>query len=395
MRINRLISISLLAVTLLLAFVAMRAPASAIPDPGLLSAEASSATSIIALADTLESQPTSDVSEVSEPTAEPIVEPDLPAATEEEEFEVPIEEALPEVTPTPSVEPTPTPRPAGTPPRVGIQVGHLNSHELPEELARLRSSTGARAGGYTEAEVNHEIAKRVAALLEAQGFIVDLIPATVPVQYDADAFVAIHADGSSSTAAHGYKIATPWRASRASEHLLDSIRAEYAAATNMPWDDAITVNMRGYYAFNYRRHQHAVGRTTPAVIVETGFLTNPSDRALLTQRPDVVAAGIANGIVRYFNERDPNDGAALLPPEFRTQRPISPDGVDVRTAPRDNAPLLVHADADQRFNPLSERDGWYQVFVRVGETRTTGWVRADQLTSTNDPTPTPPPSTDS
>ena len=26
--------------------------------------------------------------------------------------------------------------------------------------------------------------------------------------------------------------------------------------------------MRGYYAFNFRRHEHAVARTTPAVIVE-------------------------------------------------------------------------------------------------------------------------------
>ena len=62
--------------------------------------------------------------------------------------------------------------------------------------------------------------------------------------------------------------------------------------------------MRGYYAFNYRRYAHSVAKTTPAAIVEMGFLTNPDDRTLLTQSPDLVAIGIANGIIRYLNERD-------------------------------------------------------------------------------------------
>jgi N-acetylmuramoyl-L-alanine amidase len=297
--------------------------------------------------------------------------------------------------PTPSVESTPTPRPAGAAPRVGLQAGHWKSKELPDELARLRTSTGAIAAGYTEAEVNLDVASRVAKLLEQRGIIVDILPATVPVDYDADVFVTIHADGSHSPGVRGFKLSTAWRASRASQQLHDVLRQEYAAATSMPWDDGVTFNMRGYYAFNYRRHEHAVKKTTPAVIVEMGFLTSAADRGLMIGRPDLVAAGIANGILRYLEERDPNDGAALLPPEFRSQRPISPDGVDVRSAPRDDAPVLLRAEADRRFNPLQERDGWYQIFVRVGERRLTGWVRKDQLMATNDPTPTPLPSTDS
>ncbi len=278
--------------------------------------------------------------------------------------------------------------------RVGIQVGHWKSSELPDELARLRSSSGAFAGGYHEADVNLEIAKRVVALLESRGLAVDLLPATIPPGYDADAFVAIHADGSSSGNSRGFKLATPWRTSRASQMLLDLLTTEYSNATGLPQDGAITFNMRGYYAFNNRRREHAIAKTTPAVIIEMGFLTSAADRAVIIGQPDNVAIGIANGIIRYLNERDPNDGAALLPPDFKTQRPISTNGLDVRSTPRDNAQVLRHVDSDGRLFVFQERDGWYQGFVRGGS-RILGWFRKDQVTETNDPLPTPPPLTDS
>ena len=297
-------------------------------------------------------------------------------------------------TATPTVIPSPTPRAPGTPPRVGLQAGHWKSKELPDELARLRTSSGANAGGFTEAEVNLAVAKRVAALLESRGMQVDLLPATVPPSYDADAFVSIHADGSASASSSGFKLATPWRTSRASQQLLDSLSEEYAAATGLPQDQGVTVNMRGYYAFNYRRHTHAIARTTPAVILEMGFLTSAADRAIMIGQADRVAVGIANGIVRYLNARDPNDGAALLPPEYRTQRPRSPDGVDVYAAPSESARVLKHVDADGRIFIFGERDGWYQGVVR-GDFRVVGWVRKDQLAETNDPPPTPPPDSDS
>lgn len=302
--------------------------------------------------------------------------------------------ATPAASPTPSVQPTPTPRPAGTPLRVGIQAGHWLSSELPDELARLRGSSGAFAAGYAEADVNLSIARRVARLLESDGIVVDLLPATIPLSYDADAFVALHADGSPSPAARGFKLATPWRTSRASQHLLDALTTEYATVTGMPQDGAITFNMRGYYAFSYQRHRHAIAKTTPAVIVEMGFLTNSTDRALLIDQPDKLAIGIANGIVRYLNERDPRDGAALIPPTFAVQRPSAEAGVDLRAAPRENAAVVLHVPANGRLVPFQERDGWYQVFVRGGQ-RVTGWVPKDALVRTNDALPAPPSSADS
>ena len=346
-------------------------------------------------------QPPTAAAEVAEAAARATDTPALPSATTKPlatrvpptDTALPTATAIP-ATATPSAIPTPSPRPAGTPARVGIQVGHWKSKELPEELARLRSSSGAFAGGYAEADVNLNVANRVVKLLESRGLLVDLIPATVPASYDADVFVAIHADGSSSTNSRGFKLATPWRTSRASQHLLDSMVEEYATATGMPQDGAVTFNMRGYYAFNYRRHTHAIARTTPAVIVEMGFLTNAADRAMMIDQADRVAVGIANGIVRYLNERDPSDGAALLPPEYKTQRPIAAEGVDVLAAPRENANVLAHIGPDGRLFIFQERDGWYQVVVRGGG-RITGWVRRDQVAESNDPLPTPLPSTDS
>lgn len=296
-------------------------------------------------------------------------------------------------TATPDVFPTPTPRPQGMQPRVGIQVGHWKSNELPEELARLRSSSGAFVRGLSEIELNLDIARRVEALLLARGVAVDLLPATVPPGYDADAFIAIHADGATKATSRGFKIATPWRTSRASQHLRDALDAEYAGATGLPRDAAITFNMRGYYAFSFRRHTHAVARTTPAVILEMGFITSPTDRAFMTRNADTVAAGIGAGVLRYLRERDPNDGAALLPPDFKLHRPAT-DGVAVRAGPSENARVLRRFGPDERMVIFEERNGWYNGFIR-GEWRTMGWVRAADLMPTDDVLPTPPPATDS
>lgn len=321
------------------------------------------------------------------PAAQSIEPPDIAA------FQVPAT-LTPTPIPTATPFPTPTPRPEGTPPRVGIQVGHLRSNELPDELARLRTSSGAFAGGISEVQVNEDVANRVAALLRARGIVVDVLPATVPPGYDADAFVALHADGSPSTRSRGFKLATPWRTSQAGADLMEALRLEYGAATRLLEDGAITVNMRGYYAFAWTRHTHAITRTTPAVILEMGFLTNPTDREFMTRRADVVVAGVANGIIRYLNQRDPKNGAALLPPSFRLHRPIGPEGVRVRAAPSDKARVIFTTKPDARIAIFREKDGWYECVVR-GEWRVIGWVCKDQVTETNDPTPTPPPPSDS
>jgi N-acetylmuramoyl-L-alanine amidase len=191
--------------------------------------------------------------------------------------------------------------PAG-PKRVGIQIGHWFVGQLPEELRRL--SAGASSGGWNEWELNLLIGREVARQLEEAGVEVDLLPATIPIRYRAHAFVAIHADGDTSGRLNGYKLARPGFSSipDADDELVRTMYREYGTATGMVRDSDAHISRRMvyYYAFNTRRYSHAIDVGTPAVIVETGFLTNGSDRAFLTSRPDMAARGITNGILRFL-----------------------------------------------------------------------------------------------
>jgi N-acetylmuramoyl-L-alanine amidase len=193
--------------------------------------------------------------------------------------------------------------PAG-PKRVGLQAGHWMVNDVPFELRRL--SPGASAGGWDEWEVNLLLARRTAPILEAAGVQVDVLPTTIPQRYRAHVFVSIHADGDTSGRLNGYKIARPGFSSvpEADDELVRTLYREYGAATGMARDlDAhISRRMTFYYAFNTRRYQHAIDIGTPAAIIETGFLTNPSDRAFLTGQPDLAARGIANGILRFLEQ---------------------------------------------------------------------------------------------
>ncbi len=194
--------------------------------------------------------------------------------------------------------PTGAPRPY----HVAIQSGHYKENELPTDLARLSGDTGTAGGGRTEVDLNFDVSNRVAKLLRDQGIVVDVLPATVPTGYTADAFVAIHADGNASSAPRGFKISTRWSSLVAVQDvkLVETLTDVYGAATGLPQDDAITRNMRGYYAYSSRRGDYRTSAYTPAAIVEMGYMTNSADQAVLFNQTDRVAAGIANGIIAYL-----------------------------------------------------------------------------------------------
>ncbi len=188
------------------------------------------------------------------------------------------------------------------PKRVGLQVGHWKISEAPNELKALRENSGAKGGGMSEYEAMLKIALEAKDLLEAKGIIVDLLPATVPVDYVADAFIAIHADGNSSTKPSGFKLATPERDfSGKADILMESLYDAYGKNTGLSRDDNnITKRMTSYYAFNWRRYDHAVHPMTPSVILETGFMTNASDRKVILDKPHLAAKGIAEGVLKFL-----------------------------------------------------------------------------------------------
>jgi len=195
-------------------------------------------------------------------------------------------------------------RPAG-PARVGIQIGHYKNDEFPEELEHLRGNSGATGGGKMEWEVNYAIAQETAKLLKQAGVEVDVLPATVPPSYWADAFIAIHADGSLDRTKSGYKIAGPWRdLTDDADKLIKFLSDSYQDKVGLEWDDNITANMRGYYAFSWWRHEHAIHPMTTAAIIETGFLTNSGDQLILVNSPEIPAQAISEGIIKYLQSEN-------------------------------------------------------------------------------------------
>ncbi len=205
-------------------------------------------------------------------------------------------------------EPLP-PAPVWNPPgprHVGIQAGHWASEEAPLELERI-VGVGASSSGYVEMDVTLDLAQRTAAILQDYGVEVDVLPAIVPPGYTAHAFVAIHADAYYDTTARGFKVARAGFSSipDTDDVLADNLNTQYEATTGMRRDDErITSDMRYYYAFNSRRYCHALALGVPAAIIETGYLTNASDRYVLISRPDTVALGIARGVLSFLSTLD-------------------------------------------------------------------------------------------
>lgn len=197
-------------------------------------------------------------------------------------------------------------RPDG-PVRVGIQAGHWYASEAPDEQEGLRDNTGAQASGFTEWEANLKIAEETKKLLEANGIIVDLLPTTIPPGYLADAFISIHADGSTDTTINGYKVASPRRdRSGNAQKLSDFIQARYGSSTLLSVSDTVTRNMRGYYAFNNRRYEHSIHPMTPGVILETGFISSAKDRKVIINNPKRAAQGITDGVLAFLQETIPD-----------------------------------------------------------------------------------------
>ena len=267
---------------------------------------------------------------------------------------------------------------------VAVQPGHWEIAQLPPELARLRDNTGAVFGSVREVDINKAVADALVAELDALGWKAILVPAAVPPQLRADAFIAIHADSTDGDPGRrGWKLSAPWRASADSRALAASLRQAFAAQTGLVQDiDGVTVNMRGYFAFNYRRFVHAMSPYTPAVIIELGFISNATDRALLTGRPAFWADIILEGLKGYFASFNRAAIASLRPLELPWVA-AGPQGVAVRRLPSDASQVLWTLGPGTVVLPVDTSGSWYEVFVR--RQFATGWVPKSEVVVTADP----------
>jgi N-acetylmuramoyl-L-alanine amidase len=201
-------------------------------------------------------------------------------------------------TPFPTL-PPPTVQPAAlsaTAPRIGIVAGHWGS------------DTGAMCpDGLTEVEINLEVAQRVVYILQALGYQADLLAEFDPrlEGYQAAALVSIHADSceafpNATPAASGFKVARVEDSlvPEAENQLVSCLAQCYAARTGMYFHaTSITYDMTRYHTF------YEIDDRTPAAIIEIGFMHD--DRTMLTQRADLLAQGIVDGIVCFIEGEGP------------------------------------------------------------------------------------------
>ena len=265
---------------------------------------------------------------------------------------------------------------------IAVQPGHFKIEELPDELAHRRGDTGATHGYVFEKDINRAVAAALIPMIQAAGWQAFLVPATIRPGLRVDAFLSIHVDGGGQSSLRGWKLSPPWRPSRASIQLADAMRGSFAAESQLREEKGgVTIFMRGYFSFNYRRYRHAISPFTPAVLVELGRIGNRRDRELLTGHPEYWAGILLRGLKSYFGDRDRFLPADLRPMQLPWVIP-GPGGVSVRLSPRENAKLLVATDSATPFFPVDESSAWYEVFVR--KLRRTGWVLKSEVIATNE-----------
>jgi N-acetylmuramoyl-L-alanine amidase len=198
--------------------------------------------------------------------------------------------------------PIPTPaewEPPAGPVRIGLQAGHWRANEAPAELSGLQDN-GTAWRGTPEWEVNLGIAREAGAMLEDLGYQVDILPAVVPPSYRAHLFISIHADGSNDPSATGFRVAGPRQdATGRASGFVGLLEQSYGEATGLRRLPTVTHRMQNYYAFNFRRYEHALHPMTIGVILETGFLTSSRDRGVIVDDPGRAARGIVEAVKAF------------------------------------------------------------------------------------------------
>lgn len=197
--------------------------------------------------------------------------------------------AVPPTATEPPIPPTPTP----STPHIGIVAGHWGSDQ------------GAVCpDGLKEVDINLDVAQRVVHTLQELGYEVDLLKEYDPRlrNYWAYALVSIHADSCkkfphATPPASGFKVARVEDSAvpELEDRLVSCLAEAYAARTGMYFHaNSITYDMTRYHNF------YEIDGRTPGAIIETGFMYK--DRHILTQRADLVAQGIVDGIVCFLEE---------------------------------------------------------------------------------------------
>ncbi|MBO5092243.1 MAG: N-acetylmuramoyl-L-alanine amidase [Clostridia bacterium] len=170
-------------------------------------------------------------------------------------------------------------------------------------------NTGAEGNGLREQDITYEVGILLADLLRQNGnFEVRLSRPTPQTQlgnsnasslrvrvndansWGADYFVSIHTNASTQPSANGTEVLVYAQPSTSS-NLAEDILREVTEITGL--------NSRGVKS---RPGLYVLRKTRmPAVLVELGFISNPSDAQRMRDNPNLFARGIYQGILDFLN----------------------------------------------------------------------------------------------
>jgi len=183
-----------------------------------------------------------------------------------------------------------TPKPVGTgTKKVVIDAGHGGS------------DCGAIRDNINEKDITLDVAKQVRDLLVKKGYIVQMTReadeyvslqdrVAISENFNADIFVSVHVNSSTGTEANG--IETHYYHQN-SLFLAQTVHAALASEIN--------AKNRGLFKSKFYVINHT---TSPAILIEIGFLSNPSERAQLmgAERRKKTAKAIVEGVENYFKQ---------------------------------------------------------------------------------------------
>ncbi len=163
------------------------------------------------------------------------------------------------------------------------------------------SDTGAIGGGINEKDITLDVTKRVEKLLLQKGYDVKMTRVddtyvslqdrvAISEAHEPDIFVSIHVNSSvrpeiTGVETHYYH--------QESLQLAQTVHSSFASAVQSP--------NRGLFKSKFYVINHT---TSPAILVEIGFISNAGERAQLTgeARKEATAQSIANGIQKYLQQ---------------------------------------------------------------------------------------------
>jgi N-acetylmuramoyl-L-alanine amidase len=137
----------------------------------------------------------------------------------------------------------------------------------------------------------------VSSLLAQRNCAVEVLPefSTRLTGYQANALISIHAGGCTPPNASGFRVAS-FSGSRLPDEdnrLISCLVQAYGEATDLEFlPGTASSDMTTYHTFE------EIAAITPGAVMEIGFLAG--DRGLLTERKNVVAQGIAQGIICFL-----------------------------------------------------------------------------------------------